>query len=554
MKTKNVQHAGLYCRLSRDDGSDGPSMSIENQKQLLLDYVAERGWNVHDIYVDDGLTGTNFDRPDFKRMKQDIEEGKLDCVITKDLSRLGRNFSQTGYYTEEFFPSRGVRYIAINDNIDTLTDDNDMAGFYHVMNEFYPKQVSRKVRQVKKAASKQGKFIGTYAPYGYKKDPKDKHQLIINEETAPIVRRIFAEFAAGENARCIADRLTREGILSPRFYYYKIMDRVPPPEVKNAWLSTSLYHILRSQVYIGHMAQGKRQGVSFKTKQRRVVPKEDWIVVHDTHEPLVTQEIWDKVQKRSHKNNPPVKRLYSTGKPSLFSGMLRCASCGANLAYSGYPRKTGEIVGRYRCQSHVSKGSAICSSHVVYENMLEEIIINDIQHYASLTEEERLHIAETLMNTKGNEDKQSGEKLRRRLEEIDHRQSVIANTFKKMYEDRVAGIVPDEMFRDMMEEFNVEKVALQKEQENIYAQLEEHRDVAQDLSAWLALVKKHETVSALKRPIALELIESVEVKETFPEGSKRHLEIWINYRFIGNIQEKTERNAPHGVPLGSIAS
>ncbi|MCL2425032.1 MAG: recombinase family protein [Oscillospiraceae bacterium] len=551
---QNAHNVGLYCRLSRDDGNDGPSMSIENQKQLLLDYVAERGWTVYDIYVDDGLTGTNFERPNFKRMKQDIEDGKIDCVITKDLSRLGRNFVQTGYYTDEYFLERGVRYIAINDGIDTANEDNDMAGFYHVMNEFYPKQVSKKVKQVKKAATKQGKFIGSYAPYGYKKSPEDKHKLIIDAETAPIARRIFKEFASGENARCIADNLTREQIDSPRFRFYRASGKIPPHGLVNAWLSSTIYQMLRNQVYIGNMAQGKRVNVSFKTKQRRAVPKEDWIIIPDTHEPLVDKDTWDIVQKRASSNNLSTKRLNRTGKPSLFSSIIKCACCGANLAYTEKEMKSGGATGRYRCQSYLSKGKAVCTSHTIYDAMLTQVVLNDIKHYAYLTEDERFQVASTLKGIKGGEERESGEKLRRRLREIDHRLGIIATAFKKLYEDRVSGIIPDDMFRDMMSSYTSEKDQLQKEHDKISGELETHRDVEQDISAWLELVAKHEEISVLDRNTVLELIESIEVQETFDTDGQRHLEIWINYRFIGRMPNKTEKNALHGVPHGLIAS
>ena len=525
---QNAHNVGLYCRLSRDDGNDGPSMSIENQKSLLREYVAERGWILYDFYVDDGLTGTNFERPDFKRMKQDIEEGKIDCVITKDLSRLGRNFVQTGYYTDEYFLERGVRYIAINDGIDTANEDNDMAGFYHVMNEFYPKQVSKKVKQVKHTARKQGKFIGPYAPYGYKKSPQDKHKLVIDEETAPIVRRIFKEFAAGESARCIADRLTRERIDSPRFYYYKTSGKLLPQDLTNAWLSATLYQILRNQAYIGNLVQGKRLNVSFKTKQRRVVPKEDWVVVLNTHEPLIEQDVWDAVQKRSNKGDLSTKRLTRTGKPSLFSGILKCAACGANLAYSEYRTKDGETTGRYRCQGYMSKGKTVCTAHTVRDDMLTQVVLNDVKRYACLTEDERITIANALLKIKGSEDRESGDKLRRRLQEIDHRLITIATAFKKLYEDRVSGVITDEMFSDMMHGYTSEKADLQKEHEEVSGELEAYRDVEQDISAWLELVAEHEQIDTLDRGTVLKLIESVEVQESFDADGKRHLEIWVN--------------------------
>ena len=201
MNIDNTYDVGIYLRLSKDDNNGHlESMSISNQRQLLKDYVLEKGWKLVEEYVDDGWTGTNFERPSFKRMIDDALSGKINCIITKDLSRLGRNYVQAGYYTDEFFPENDIRYIAINDSIDTINDDNDMTAFHHVLNEIYPKQVSKKVRQVKRKSAEQGMFMGSQAPYGYKKSPEDKHILIIDDEAALIIKRLFNEFASGDTA------------------------------------------------------------------------------------------------------------------------------------------------------------------------------------------------------------------------------------------------------------------------------------------------------------------------------------------------------------------
>ena len=221
MKLYDNYDVGIYCCLSRDDNNGSlESMSIANQRQMLIGYVEEKGWNLTECYIDDGWSGTNFQRPEFQRMIQDAEAGKINCIVTKDLSRLGRNYVQAGYYTEEFFVEHGIRFIAINDSIDTMQENNDIAAFHHVLNEFYPRQVSKKVRQVKKAGALQGKFMNSQAPFGYMKSPQDKHVLIVDEEAAQVVRRLFNEYADGDSARMIADRLNKEEVDSPRFYYY----------------------------------------------------------------------------------------------------------------------------------------------------------------------------------------------------------------------------------------------------------------------------------------------------------------------------------------------
>ena len=396
-----VHHVGIYCRLSRDDrNSDAPIMSIENQKKLLLEYTKERNWDVYDLYIDDGFTGTNFDRPDFQRMKQDIEDGKINCVITKDLSRLGRNFSQTGYYTNEYFPEYGVRYIAINDNQGTADENNDMMGFYHVMNELYPKQVSRKVRQVKQADAKQGKFIGGQAPYGYQKNPQDKYSLIIDFEAAAIVRRIFEVFAIGMTARAMADMLTNEGIDCPRIHQLKVANKPIPVGTNTAWASSTIYAMLRSQAYIGNMVQGKRAVVSFKTKRRRSIPQEDWVIVENMHEAIIALELWHMVQRRLQQKLAPVKRLQGTGEVSLFSGLLKCADCGANLAYSEKRLKNGSTSGRYRCQGYLSKGKTHCTPHGINRQLMVDVVLGNIRRHTELTQEERMKIATDLLEQK----------------------------------------------------------------------------------------------------------------------------------------------------------
>lgn len=326
MKLQDNYDVGIYCRLSRDDHNGTlESMSIANQRQVLVDYVTEKGWTLRDCYIDDGYSGTNFDRPDFKRMIHDAEIGKIDCIITKDLSRLGRNYVEAGYYTEEYFIEHDIRFIAINDGIDTMHDNNDIAAFHHVLNEFYPKQVSKKVKQVKKKSAEQGKFMGSQAPYGYMKSPEDKHVLIIDEEAAAIVRRLFNEFANGDSARMIADKLNAEGINTPRFYHYEKMGRTNPlTEEKNVWGSATITQLLKNQVYIGNMVQGKRQVVSFKTKKMRTVPPENWIVVENTHTPLIEKSLWERVQKRLSNPNKKIRRT-KINTVGLFSGIVKCS-------------------------------------------------------------------------------------------------------------------------------------------------------------------------------------------------------------------------------------
>ncbi len=270
MRVQNIHRVGIYLRLSRDDGnSNAESMSIVTQKQMLTDYVKERGWDLTEIYIDDGYSGTTFDRPAFQRMLKDIEHGYIDCVITKDLSRLGRNYAKTGYYTEEYFLEHGIRYIAVNDNVDTMKDDNDIAPFKNILNEMYAKDISRKIRSARAVSARQGKFLGSKPPFGYIRCPTDKHKLIIDEEPAQIISRMFDMFASGDSGRHISDVFNNEGILSSRAYYYQQIGRENPLNESMTWNSNTVMQLLRNPVYIGNMVQGKRRvtSLTFNTKQ-----------------------------------------------------------------------------------------------------------------------------------------------------------------------------------------------------------------------------------------------------------------------------------------------
>lgn len=270
MRVQNIHRVGIYLRLSRDDGnSNAESMSIVTQKQMLTDYVKERGWDLTETYIDDGYSGTTFDRPAFQRMLKDIEHGYIDCVITKDLSRLGRNYAKTGYYTEEYFLEHGVRYIAVNDNVDTMKDDNDIAPFKNILNEMYAKDISRKIRSARAVSARQGKFLGSKPPFGYIRCPTDKHKLIIDEKPAQIISRMFDMFASGDSGRHISDVFNNEGILSPRAYYYQQIGRENPLNESMTWNSNTVMQLLRNPVYIGNMVQGKRRvtSLTFNTKQ-----------------------------------------------------------------------------------------------------------------------------------------------------------------------------------------------------------------------------------------------------------------------------------------------
>lgn len=397
MISQNNYNVGIYCRLSRDDNNGNrESMSISHQRDFLMDFVQKEGWQLREVYVDDGISGTTFDRPDFKRMLADAELGKIDCIITKDLSRLGRNYVQSGYYTEEYFIERGIRFIAVNDNVDTAQNINDIMAFHHVVNEFYPKQVSKKVRQVKRQGAEHGKFMGSQAAFGYRRSPEDKHKLIVDEAAAVTVRRVFREFYSGASGREIAQRLTHEGIDSPQFFSYKYRNGQKPREnAKNHWSSSTICQMLDNPVYVGDMAQHKRENRSHKSKKRIVVDHADWIIVRDTHEPIIDRELWEEVRERRTTTKKRVRKTKGNGNSdfAMFSGCLFCADCGARLAYQSSPKS-----GAYRCSHYNNSGASACSTHYIPEETLADLVLNDLRQYAKLAVEDRQRLEKELLH------------------------------------------------------------------------------------------------------------------------------------------------------------
>lgn len=542
MKLQDNYDVGIYCRLSRDDHNGNlESMSIANQRQVLVDYVTEKGWTLRECYIDDGYTGTNFDRPDFKRMIQDAESGKIDCIITKDLSRLGRNYVQSGYYTEEYFIEHNIRFIAINDGIDTMNENNDIAAFHHVLNEFYPKQVSKKVRQVKKKSAEQGKFMGSWAPYGYMKSPEDKHILIVDEEAAIIVRRLFNEFAGGNSARMMADSLNDEGISTPRFYHYEKLGRANPlKEEKNVWGSATILQLLRNQVYIGNMVQGKRQVLSFKTKKMRNVNPQDWIVVENTHTPLVDRSTWDRVQEKLSQHHKKIRRT-KNDTVGLFSGIIKCSDCGMPLAYMRRKLKDREK-GVYRCSKYNNNGSKACSSHYIDEEYISAFVLDDIRNYAQLAANKREELAEKLYKALKKANSSESSMISAKIKSIEKRLFEVDDRIKSLYEDKCLGKIPEDIALGLIKNFTAEKNELEAKLPTLKKKIADINETVGNINEWLDMISSYENITELDREIVCGLVESVTVFEKDRSETPVTQEIKIEYRFIKNLLQKEKED------------
>lgn len=368
----------IYIRLSREDGDDLESESVTNQRSLLIGYLKAQGLVAVDVYVDDGYTGTNFERPEFKRMLNDIKNKKINMVITKDLSRLGRDHIMTGFYVETFFPENDVRYIAVNDDIDTFfeTSGSDMMPFRLSMNDMYAKDISKKVRSNLLQMKKDGKFCGSSAPYGYMRDPNDKHRLVPNPKTAPIVKRIFDLYIAGYGSSRIAEILTSEDLPTPIMNSGTKLNKYSHPEI---WKHTSISNIIKNRAYIGDLIQHKFQKVNYKIKKRKNVPKNEWCIKENAHEPLVDKKTFEIAQsiKDSKNNYNPDRRnvVY------VLSDLVYCKDCGARMSIS-YDKKRDRTTMNCNNYRKFSKYD-ICFSHYINYTKLENTVYDKLRNMAN---------------------------------------------------------------------------------------------------------------------------------------------------------------------------
>jgi len=545
-----VYNVGIYCRLSREDLKNSKrdvSLSIENQQAMLEAYVNERAWNVCKIYIDDDTTGTTFDRPGFQSMIRDIDNGRINCVITKDLSRLGRNYVEAGRY-RELFSEYGVRYIAIYDNHDSLNDDsyNISTPIKEIMNEMYAADVSRKVRSTKKLMAEQGKFSNSRAPYGYMKSIESKHVLVIDENVSHNVIRIFEMYLGGKTARAIADVFNRENIVTANEYYYSALGKPNPyKNNKNKWGSSTIMNIIKNPVYYGAMANGKRKVVSFKN--HNVVKKDfdDWIIVEDTHTPLISKELWLEAQQLGRKNNNQTVRRNSEGEVSIFAGIIKCTDCGGNLVFNRKPLKSGGATEFYRCSTYMQKGKNVCPPHRVDHNTLYQAVLADVKEYAVLAVEDENKLIHEVLKASDEFKNKNVQRYERSIRESKNRIKEIDGILQNLYEDKLSSEITADIFKRMSKKYGEEQNKLIADVEQLESELDECRSVEKDLSGWIKRIKECIAIDDLTRAIAVELIDRIDVSEIYDVDGERNLDISINYKF-GRF------NLPHDVKKNRV--
>ena len=527
--------AAVYCRLSRDDGGDAESNSIITQKQMLRRYAKEQGFTVYGEYVDDGISGTTFERPDFKRMIRDIEDGKIGIVLCKDLSRLGRNNALVAYYTEIFFPDNDVRFVCVSEGIDTFMGDNEIMPFKSVINEYYARDISKKVRSAYRTKAQNGDYTAAFAPYGYLKDPDNKHRLIIDEETAPIVKRIFQMAADGLSAYKISRRLTDEGILTPRAYLAERFGKYKdcfPVKYPSDWSHTTIVTLLKNREYLGHFVGNRSTTKSFKNRKLVRNPEEQWIEIPNTHEPIVEEYIFNAAQKMVKTK----QRDESTADPNMFAGLLRCSDCGRALGF--VKGKTEGHQGAYNCNLYRQKATKYCTAHYITHKALYQVVFEDIKRNALLAKQYEGELSDYAKRVASGNDNGNFKRLQKELDKLKQRDSELDTIIKKLFEQNALGVISDERFVSMSKDYEVEQKKGEERIAELQGQLDKRDTEGNNTVRFLNAVRKYLDATELNAQMLNDLIDSIVVYNAESRSRKnRKQKVEINYKFIGLMQE-----------------
>ena len=528
----------LYARLSKDDDLVGDSNSIVHQKEILAKYAKEHGFTNIEFYIDDGFSGTNFNRPDFQRMMADAEKGKISTVIVKDMSRFGRDYIMVGYYTEIYFLNLDIRFIAINDNFIAINDnvdssiqtENDLTPFKNVFNEWYARDTSKKIRAVFKAKGNSGKHLSTNPPFGYKKDPNDKDKWIIDDEAAATVRRIFQMYVDGYRISEIGHKLTEEKVETPILYYMnrgiKTNARSEYPEI---WDLMSIKYILGQTAYAGHTVNFQTAVKSYKTKKQIRLPKEDWIIYRNTQEPIIDEKTFETVQQMRK-----VKRARTKyNEPNMFSGLLYCADCGNHLTIQRVARN--RKMDNFSCATYRKKKKGLCSCHRILVSDLETIVKEDLQkvcEYIFLHEKE---FTDEYLSGSKRETVKFQSKTKAELKRLSERQEEIGKIIRKLYEDNVNGRITDERFDFLAKSYEDEGNDLKTKIQELKNALASSVQDEEKLSKFLKVVKSYTKIEELTPEILNSFIEKIYIGETERYDGRKMQDVEIIYKFVGAI-------------------
>lgn len=542
MKQKNYI-AGLYLRLSQEDERQGESVSIDNQRTILRKYAEERGFEVYGEYIDDGVSGTTFQRPEVQRLLDDAKTGVINTIIVKDLSRFGRNYIEVGQYVDYVFPTFGIRFIAVQDNVDTANRDSgamEMMPIMNVFNEWHAANTSKKIRAVRRSNAKEGIYTAKKASYGYKMGTDKKRAPVIDEETAPIVKRIFEMYASGISPRGISEVLNLEGIPSPATYAYTQSGQKPKPNVMGLWTAVTIREMLNKIIYLGHMPQLRWTSLSYKNHKRFRTDESEWTVVYNTHEPIISKELWDRVQE--HKKSVAQGRKTKVGYTHPLSGFLICADCGNKMKLCTSVSRNGNRLYHFDCGYHVRYGKVYCFSHYISAKILEEIVLDDIREMAKkivldekvIREEFMRHNAELADNAVKSAKKELQAK-RKRTEELSRLMQVA-------YEDRVKGKMPEDICISFIQKYSDEQKRLENEIEKLEEKLAETSNTIRSADDFIRNIKKYFEAPELTREMCYELIERIIIGGSpTVTGKERTIEIVYKVDIASVLRHKLKK-------------
>ena len=520
----------IYARLSKDDEQQGPSLSIENQKRILETFARDNGFLNCRFFVDDGWSGANFQRPGFMEMMDCVESGEVKCVITKDLSRMGRNYLQVGMFTEITFPKKGVRFIAINDGVDSAQGENDLTPLKNLFNEWMVRDTSKKIKAVKRAKGMSGKPTTTQPVYGYLMGEDER--FIVDEEAAPVVKQIYDLCLAGNGPSKIARVLTEQGVPTPGTLEYRRTGstRRYHPGYECKWATNTIVHILERKEYLGHLVNFKTEKVSYKVKSSVENPEEKQVIFENAHEPIIDPDTWERVQELRKQRKRP-NRYDEVG---LFSGLLFCADCGSVLYQQRYENKTRKqdcyICGNYKKRTHD------CTAHFIRTDLLTAGVTANLKKITAYAAKHEKQFMKLLVQQNEDGGKRRNAAKKRELEAAEKRIGELSAIFKRLYEDSVAGRITDERFSELSADYEAEQRQVREHAAELQAELSKAQEASVNAERFMNIVRRHISFEELTPTLLREFIEKIVVHEcSYDENKHRRQEIEIYYSFVGKV-------------------
>lgn len=529
----SIKITALYERLSRDDELQGESNSITNQKHFLEDYARKNGFVNIRHFTDDGVSGTTFDREGFQSMIAEVEAGNVAVIIVKDMSRFGRDYLKVGFYTEVMFKEKGVRFIAINNGIDSSNQqDSDFTPFLNIMNEWYARDSSRKIQAIFKARMQEGKRVSPSVPYGYRRNPDDKQHLIIDPEPAAVVRRIFKLVLEGNGVNRIADILYADKILIPSAYaekYYPENQHSKSFHDPIRWTNQTIIHILEKREYMGHTVLGKTISESYKTKKRRKATEDELMIFENTHEAIIDEETWNNVQRLIETKRRPKK---NGAPPCRLSGLLYCADCGSKLSHRYNSRNKYDADNSYGCSSY-RQYTRNCTMHYIRVSVVENLILETIREVSAYALSNEKEFVKKVREASDVQQEATMKEYRRRLGKAKRRHEELDDLVKKLYESFATGKIPEKHFDRLLSGYDNEQTALEAEMQELQTGLDRYGADSVRADRFLELVKRYTDFSELTTPMLNEFIEKVVVHEADKSTGDRVQKVDIYLNFIG---------------------